>query len=136
MRPPGVAGAEWALACDTYAASVVTPSKILIGLPAYGYDWDLTASTPPHYVGRTVPWTGFAALIAQGGAVTHWDAKAESPYVDYTSSDGHVHEAWYEDPRSLQAKTAAVVSLGLGGISMWALGDEDASFWRGAGRGL
>lgn len=136
--PGPVSGADWALQSDQYAASLVSPAKIVAGLPAYGYDWDLTASNPSAntYAGTSVPWTGFAALLATSGAAMHWDAATSSPYVDYTSSDGHMHEAWYENAQSIQVKTAYVKMLGLGGISMWALGDEDAAFWQAAYAGL
>ena len=134
---PG-AGVDWVEGCVAYAASLVIPSKILIGLPAYGYDWDLTASSPSKnmYTSTAVQWKDTAAILATAGAATHWDNKSASPYVDYTSSDGHKHEAWYENPQSIQAKTRLVTKYALGGLSMWALGEEDVSFWQAAYAGL
>jgi spore germination protein YaaH len=136
--PGPVSGADWVKTCIAYATSVVPPSKILIGLPAYGYDWDLTASMPASnkYVGTSVNWKNMAALLATAGAVTHWDAASSSPYVDYTAADGHKHEAWYENATSIEAKTKLVTQYALGGLSMWALGEEDASFWTAAYAGL
>jgi spore germination protein YaaH len=81
-------------------------------------------------------WTDVPALLAKPGAQMHWDATSSTPYVDYTSTDGHMHEAWYENPQSIQTKTALVKQLGLGGMSVWALGDEDLSFWQAAYAGL
>jgi spore germination protein YaaH len=121
-----------------YATSVVAPSKLIIGLPAYGYDWDLTASDggPNAYVGTSVDWTGFAAIVGTSDAQAHWDSTSQSPYVDYVTTNGHDHEMWYENAKSLQAKTALVTSYHLAGVSMWALGDEDASFWSAVAAGL
>jgi spore germination protein YaaH len=130
--PGPVSGADWVEASIVYGASVLAPSKILIGLPAYGYDWDLTASTPSKgtYVGTSVAWKDVAALLAAPGAATHWDTKSSSPYADYTAGDGHAHEVWYEDATSIETKTALVAKHQLGGLSMWALGDEDLAFWQ------
>jgi spore germination protein YaaH len=133
--PGPVSGFDWTKAAMAYAASLVTPSKLLIGLPAYGYDWDVTASKSGN-VGTAVAWTGFAALLATSGAVQHWDATSLSPYVDYTAQDGHQHEAWYENTQSIEAKTALVGQYGLAGVSMWALGYDDAAFWAAATKGL
>lgn len=135
--PGPVSGADWVGSSVAYAITVVPKSKILIGLPAYGYDWDLTASTPSSstYVGSSISWTGFAAVLATAGAVTHWDAATSSPYVDYTTSDGHEHELWYENAESITAKTKLVPMNGIAGYSMWSLGQEDESFWKAAAAG-
>jgi spore germination protein YaaH len=136
--PGPVSGADWAKACIAFAASVAPPSKLLLGLPAYGYDWDLTASNAAQgrYVGTTVTWKTTAALLAKPGAVQHVDATTSSPYVDYTASDGHAHEAWYEDATSIPVKTKLVADYGLAGVSMWAMGEEDAQFWQTVLAGL
>ncbi|MFI5301803.1 MAG: glycosyl hydrolase family 18 protein, partial [Polyangiales bacterium] len=135
--PGPVSGADWVDNCVAYTTTVVPKHKILIGLPAYGYDWDLTASTPASstYVGKSVSWTGFGALLATAGAATHWDATTSSPYVDYTSADGHKHELWYEDAASITAKTKLVGTRGIAGYSMWSLGQEDLTFWQAATAG-
>jgi spore germination protein YaaH len=134
--PGPVSGLDWTESSAAYAASVVAPGKILLGLPAYGYDWDLTASKPAQstYVGTSVAWKDIGALVATPGAAAHWDAATSSPYVDYTAADGHKHEAWYEDPQSVAAKAKLVGKYQLGGLSVWALGYEDAAFW-GAAKG-
>jgi spore germination protein YaaH len=136
--PGPVSGADWVKSCVTYAASLVPPSKLFIGVPAYGYDWDLTASNAAKgtYTGTTVSWKDTAALLAKPGAVLHVDAATSSPYVDYTSSDGHKHEAWYEDATSIPVKTKLVTQLGLAGVSMWSMGEEDATFWQAVAAGL
>ena len=129
-EPGPVSGADWVEACVIYAASLVDPDKLLIGLPAYGYDWDLTASDPGSgsYTASSFSWTDIPTLLAKPGAALQWDAAAQSPAVTYTEG-GHVHEAWYENAESLRAKTALVTRYKLAGLSMWSLGQEDESFW-------
>jgi spore germination protein len=131
-EPPGpVAGADWMKACLQYAISQMPADKLLLGLPAYGYDWDVTAGT-----GVAVEWKDMPALLASTQAVAQWDAVTDSAHIDYTDSNGHSHEVWYETALGIQIKSAFAVSLGLKGVSMWALGMEDASFWSAVEAGL
>ena len=52
--PPGpVAGMDWVEPCVQYAVSVVPSTKISLGIPAYGYDWNLTRKTGLQSTGRT-----------------------------------------------------------------------------------
>jgi spore germination protein YaaH len=129
--PGPVSGFDWVTSCVSYARSLVDPSKLLIGLPAYGYDWDVTAGT-----GTDFSWTGVPALLVRPGATSHWDAISQSPSVTYRDSSGHSHEAWFENARSIEAKTGLVTQHRLAGLSMWALGKEDLSFWQAAIKGM
>jgi len=131
-QPPGpVAGIDWMKACLKYAVSRIDKGKVLLGLPAYGYDWDLTDST-----GVQVDWKDSAALVAATGAVPQRDAASESEHFQYTAGDGSMHEVWYEDAQGIQDKTHLAVTLDLGGVSMWALGFEDDDFWDAVEAGL
>ena len=47
--PGPVAGKEWMRRALQYAVSAVPSTKILMGLPAYGYDWNLTKNDPANY---------------------------------------------------------------------------------------
>jgi spore germination protein YaaH len=129
-EPGPVSGADWVEDCVAYAVSLVDPAKLLIGLPAYGYNWDLTAFVPSReeYSAEAFSWSDISELLTRPGAVEHWDAAAQSPYVTYTEKE-HRHEAWYENAGSLRAKTALIAKYHLAGLSMWSLGQEDASFW-------
>ncbi len=129
-EPGPVSGADWVEDCVAYAVSLVEPAKLLIGLPAYGYDWDLADSDPARwtYSATSFSWSGIRDLFAKPGAVEQWGVVSQSPYVMYTER-GHRHEAWFENAASLRAKTALIAEYGLGGLSMWSLGQEDESFW-------
>jgi len=54
----------------------------------------------------------------------------------YESSDGSNHIVWYEDTKSIPLKTALANSYNLAGVSMFALGCEDKSFWIAVHAGL
>ena len=124
-EPGPISALDWAKECTAYSASLVDPTKLLIGLPAYAYDWDTT--DPDAEVGE-LKWTDITALLARPGAEAERDASADSPYLTYTENR-HEHVVWYEDAASLRAKAALVSQYKLGGLSVWALGQEDESFW-------
>ncbi len=136
-EPGAVAGADWVEACLQYAVSQVDPEKLLIGLPAYGYDWDLTASNISQnmYTAGDVSWKDFPALLEKDDTEMTWDPVSQSPYLTY-SVEGHAHVVWFENEESIRVKTALVKKYDLAGISMWALGKEDASFWQAVWMGL
>ena len=119
-----VAGLDWVEACVKFAVSAVPSAKISLGLPAYGYDWNLTAGTGEQVHGEKIP-----ALAARSGAARQWDSVASSPFLSYRSESGASHVVWYEDPTSIALKSALAVSYNLGGVSVFALGFEDQSFW-------
>jgi spore germination protein YaaH len=122
--PPGpVAGIDWVEATAKFAASVVPPAKLSLGVPAYGYDWNLTKGT-----GVAIAWKSVPALITRTGATPIWDKAAASPHFAY-AVDGDSHVVWYENAESTTRKAALATRLGLGGVSVWVLGDEDAEFW-------
>ncbi len=132
--PGPVSGSDWVAACIQYAITVVAPSKLLLGLPAYGYDWEQRANGAwvagnSNYLG-IIPWTQKPTQTAS------WDAVSSSPYVDYIGSGGSKHEAWFENSQSIQVKVALVKRYHLAGISMWQMGDENLSFWQAVKAGL
>jgi spore germination protein YaaH len=126
-----VAGLDWMTGNLNYAVSQINPGKILLGLPAYGYDFDVT-----HNTGVQVDWKDSAALVASTGAHPVWDPVSESEHFDYTAADGSVHQVWYETAQGIQDKAHFAVTLNLAGVSMWALGFENNAFWSAVSAGL
>ena len=131
-EPGPVSGSDWVDSCVAYAASVVAPSKLLIGLPAFGYDWDLTDPSK----NASFSWKGVPDLLSRTGATPQWDLATQSPYINYTDVNGHAHTAWFEDTRSISAKSELVKKCDLAGVSMWSLGQEDGSFWQAVTTGM
>jgi spore germination protein len=123
--PGPVAGLNWVEPCIVYAASVVAPGKLSLGIPAYGYDWNLTAKT-----GVQVFWKDIPALIAKSGAKPQWDSASSSPFFNYHAADGSSHVVWYEDEKSIPLKSALAATYKLAGVSVFALGYDDLSFWQ------
>ena len=81
-------------------------------------------------------WKNIPALLQKTSATPQWDSVSSSPYFTYTAEDGSKHEVWHENPRSIEEKTRLVENMDLGGISTWALGLDDTSFWMAIDAGL
>ncbi|MDK2980757.1 MAG: hypothetical protein PWQ55_1104 [Chloroflexota bacterium] len=128
--PGPVAGLDWVTETTAYAAELVEPDKLLLGLPAYAYDWDLQAYADGEEdaVGE-LRWRDMPELLVRPDAQVKRDATADSPVLRY-SQDGREHEVWYEDAASIRAKAALVERYRLGGVAVWALGQGDERFWQ------
>ena len=100
-----------------YALTEIPARKINLGIPNYGYDWPL-----PYERGMTKAVTlgnvEAMRLAAQQGVQIEFDNLAESPHYTYTK-EGIVHEVWFEDVRSLQAKFNLISEYDLRGCSYW-----------------
>ncbi|MGI6151634.1 MAG: LysM peptidoglycan-binding domain-containing protein [Christensenellales bacterium] len=110
-----------------YAVTEIPPQKILMGMPNYGYDWTLpfvrgTAARPISNVGAV-------RLAAQTGSAIMFDQTAQTPFFNYTASDGARHEVWFEDARSVQAKLRLVEQFNLAGVSYWTINQYFSQNW-------
>lgn len=121
-EPGPVASLPWVQQVLDYAVQTIPKERILMGIPAYGYDWSAAGT-------RTVLWNEADALVARYGGAK-WDDCYSSPYLVYYDEMGNRHEVWYENKFSLRLKLDLVNSYNIAGIAIWRLGFEDAAFWQ------
>ncbi|MGB8954229.1 MAG: glycosyl hydrolase family 18 protein [Tumebacillaceae bacterium] len=131
-EPGPVASDPWVEKVLKYATSQVPAEKLLIGLPAYGYDWNLNDKK----ANKAVAWKAMPNLLSKTGAAPQWDDKSKSPHLSYQAADGSQHIVWYENGDSIQAKVQLAVKYKLAGVSVWRMGLEDESFWKAVKSGL
>jgi len=99
------------------AALIISPDKILLGIPNYGYDWTL-----PHTPGmraQKVFNVEAMEIAKRTRAKIFFDEVAQAPYFYYTGENGAEHVVWFEDARSIRAKLALISEYGLAGASYW-----------------
>jgi spore germination protein len=105
-----------------FAVTQIPRSKILMGIPNYGYDWTL-----PFVQGETeaenlsIPEARARAALV--GATIQYDETAQSPFYVYTDDQGREHIVWFEDARSMRAKLELVNEYQLAGIGFWTIMD-------------
>jgi hypothetical protein len=120
-----VAPVTWVNACALYAASQFGANKVLLGVPFYGYDWNISKNS--NGVGRT--YEGVMSRVQQYGGTLGFDENAQTPYADYIQ-DGDQHRVWFENARSMVAKMDVIRRYNLGGWAAWRLGQENFDFWK------
>lgn len=119
-EPGPVASVGWVERVVRYALSAgVPPEKILLGIPAYGYDW------PRRGQGRAVTFAEAMELASRHGAPIEWDEQAKVPHFTY----GDGRRVYFENRESVAHKIGIVKKYGLAGISLWRLGQEDPGIW-------
>lgn len=119
-----VASFPWVERVIKYAITQILRHKVLMGVPAYGYDWNLSTK-------RTVAlsYTQIMNRANRMGIDPSWDSSAKSPFFKYVENGVH-HEVWFESPHSLKPKLALVEKYDIGGIAIWKLGYEDSQYWK------
>ncbi len=102
-----------------YALTEIPAEKIDLGIPNYGYDWPL-----PYERGVTEAVTinnvQAVRIAIREGAQIQFDDLAQSPFFIYRDREsGIMHEVWFEDVRSLQAKFDLINEYNLRGCGYW-----------------
>jgi spore germination protein YaaH len=116
-------------------------SKILLGVPYYGYKWD-TADNSPNSVStggaQADTYSGVLSDLSCGAQqlTQSWDSIAASPWVSWYSpatndpcggNHGSWRELYYDNAASLGDKYDLVINNNLLGTGMWALGYDGTS---------
>lgn len=102
----------------------VSPDKLILGMPYYGYDWP----TDSQYKGANTLGTASAVIFknAKVNASSYgreWDSYSQTPWYNYYSSNWH--QCWYDDSVSISLKLDLSVDSSLQGAGCWALGYDD-----------
>jgi spore germination protein YaaH len=121
--PGPIASIGWVEDVVRYAVSRIPRDKVLVGIPAYGFDWTEGRKYPRYLSYRLA-----MDRAERAGVAVDWDEKAKVPRYEYRDERGR-HEVWFEDARSWQAKIDLVNKYELAGIAIWRLGMEDPAAW-------
>ena len=113
-----------------FISNGVSPGKLGIGLPFYGYVWTGTNITLPRLSWNNAPKVmqlPYKAIIAgyyQSNRY-HWDTNAQSAYLDITN-ENPANDLFisYDDQRACLCKVNYAKSHGLGGIMIWELAQD------------
>ena len=68
-------------------------------------------------------------MARQYGADIQYDEVSQSPWFRYTDENGTVHEVWFEDARSIQAKLSLIPEYRLSGAGYWNLMRDFPQNW-------
>ncbi|PLW92494.1 MAG: hypothetical protein C0592_10600 [Marinilabiliales bacterium] len=118
-----------------YLHEGMTPSKLLVGVPYYGFEWQTSGLTNP------------ASTVSSGTARTYstvmnnssghyslanygWEPNSLESYWAY-SSGGLYYQCWVDNERAMSRKFDLINIRDIGGIGIWALGYDNGytQFW-------
>lgn len=103
-----------------YAITEIPNTKVSVGIPNYGYDWPL-----PYEKGvteaKTISNVMAIQIAVNNNSEIMFDEEAQTPFFNYKDNNGVMHEVWFEDVRSLQAKFNFVKEFDLRGMGYWNL---------------
>jgi len=121
--PGPIASIPWQEAVVKYALTQIPKGKILLGIPAYGFDWTEGKSWPKYSSYQ------MSMDTAQNlGKSVSWHEKYKVPYFKYQDSNGS-RQVWFENVSSFSEKLNLVYKYDLKGIAIWRLGMEDPKIW-------
>jgi spore germination protein YaaH len=145
-KPGPIGPISWTEKTLKYAVSIMSPSKVYIGLPGYGRDWITSVkgkcpvSAPPGLKGgaKAATFKTSYALTKAGidKATPVFDEKFSEATYSYTqtynglSATGASTECtvnrtvWYQNDRSYAERMALVAKYRLGGAALWTLAME------------
>lgn len=110
----------------------VSPSKIILGVPYYGYNWVVESEQPysariqgNDYIGysQSQTYEFIMDTLLRIKPQVIWDPVALSPYFSYISpTTGSIRQVYFENRDSLKIKYELVYKYNLKGAGIWALG--------------
>ncbi len=118
-----------------YLHAGMTPLKLLMGVPYYGFEWQTAALTVPSSTSATGSSRTYKTIRLNSSgnysaANRGWDVNSLSSYWAYASG-GLNYQAWVTDAVAMDYRYDLVNIRDIGGIGIWALGYDDgyADFW-------
>ncbi|MBC8066014.1 MAG: hypothetical protein H7Y17_14365 [Chlorobia bacterium] len=107
-EPGPIAPLDWAERVVKYAASVIPPSKLEIGIPAYGYDWTKKPAT----------------------SLTFPDWKDRSRALDPRSQEYVDGKSHFAGAATVKPKQDLARKYSIPALAMWYVGSEDPEMWK------
>lgn len=121
--PGPVSPLPWFRRVLGYALSRIPAEKLVIGIPAYGYDW------PEGGRGRGITYREAVETAERHGATIVYDEAAGEATYSYVDGDGVRHVVWFSTARSMAERIKAAASMGVYSVAFWRVGSEDPGFW-------
>jgi cellulose synthase/poly-beta-1,6-N-acetylglucosamine synthase-like glycosyltransferase/spore germination protein YaaH/peptidoglycan/xylan/chitin deacetylase (PgdA/CDA1 family) len=105
------------------------PSKIVLALGAYGYDWTLPKGGKPG-VAEAVTFNEATQRAHDAGASVAMDPEQLNPTFGYQDDDGRDHSVWFLDAATFHNQLKVIDPYRPLGYAVWRMGSEDPAIWR------
>jgi spore germination protein len=131
---------NWVSILERYDSLGIPRSRLVMGIPLYGYEWPTVGAepgAPTRGEGRVTPLEAPESVLPEAPrawrqAETHGaarDPESGSPYYAFQDADGGWVQGWFEDRESLRAKLDFVRSRGLAGVAFFPMAYGASAIW-------
>jgi spore germination protein len=120
------ATAPWARERMEYLMLQVPRHKIIMGLPTYSVDWDVTDPTKSRQI---YDWKWLAEREKESEIGRAWLPHLDVGLMRYLDRDGHIHYIYVTDAKSTLSHLETAIALDLAGICFWCMMGEDPAIW-------
>ncbi|RDW20363.1 sporulation protein [Oceanobacillus arenosus] len=103
-----------------FAVQKMDRSKIVLGIPLYGYNWALPYNS--EVLATAISNQDAIDLAMSKSVPINYSVVDEAPNFYYVDENGQRHVVWFEDTRSIAAKMKLVREYRLHGIGAWQVG--------------
>jgi spore germination protein len=116
---------SWARQVLDFARSRVAASKVYMGLPFFGFDWQGSSA-------EYVLWKDVAAAKRKYGGDGGRDAASGEAILRYSGQGGAAHTVYYQDRAAVRTKLRWMQKREpkIAGVAIWVMGGEDSGFWQ------
>jgi len=125
--PGSIASETWYEENLDKRMAVLSPTRTIIGLGNYGYDW-----SDGH--GDAISFQDAVVAARDSQARIVFDDATNNPHFSYMEDDNSKHEVWFLDAVTAFNQIHAADPYQPAGYAMWKLGSEDPSVWTVLGR--
>ncbi|PYS74513.1 MAG: polysaccharide deacetylase, partial [Acidobacteria bacterium] len=118
-----IAAQNWYEGLLANRMAALDPSKTIIALGSYGYDWT---------EGQTANEVSFQQALIQArdsDAKIEFDPATGNPHYEYDEEDESHHIVWFLDAVTAFNQMRAASGYHPAGFAVWRLGSEDPSIW-------
>jgi spore germination protein YaaH len=128
-RPGPVAPIYWVSKVADYAKTVVDPSKVVIGVPFYGYNWPIGGGNAVAQTWDMINDLRQSYSLDVNLKESDENGPVQENWMTYSTRQDGRREVWFATSRGLEAKLGLVQQMDLAGIAIWRLGGEDPQNW-------
>lgn len=122
-EPGPVASIKWIESMMDKISNDVDPSKLILGLCCYGYDWS------ENQPGIDISFQKAISTASAQHCVPHFDNTSYSLNYEYKDKQGINHSVFFNDAVSIFNTMRLGYEYHVGGFAAWRMGAEDARLW-------
>lgn len=121
-KPGPVCSQKWIQSAVNKLAAKISPSKIVLNLAAYGYDWG-------HDTTATLTYQEALTVARESDGKVKFDNDTYNLHYKYYDGDDKLHDVYFTDAGTNFNVMRFATEYGLAGTAVWRLGSEDNRLW-------